>query len=215
MNKQIIKWVLIVAALILVLLLIRSCSETIKATFGKRPSDTTSVKEVIKWREGKDSIVYVPMPFEKIVYNDTGSIKYRTDSFETFEPLPADTAAILADYNAAYLYTDTRELKIGTQKYGSITIDDTVSRNRIVSRGFTTRLNIPEKTVTITVKEPPRTEWYFGINAAGYKGNMYGGASLLVKTKRDTQLEGGVLYGNDGTLLIQGGLKLKIRLKRR
>ena len=101
--------------------------------------------------------------------------RVRVDSFTVFEkgeiryvPVPADTAAILADYFARVYYSDTTQTK-----YGTVIIQDTVTQNRIAARRVITDFKIPEITKTSTPKHRPWSigpQVGYGINQKPYIG---------------------------------------------
>jgi hypothetical protein len=202
-------WIYLITAVILVLLLFRACKQGCKVMFGPKPNDTIRIERDTVYAPVKKDTVYVPQPYKKIQYVD----RWNSTTLEKFDTVinPVDTAAILADYNSTYLYSDTHSVK-----HGNVVISDTVTKNRIAGRGLKVDLTIPEVTNTITVREEPRGQLYLGLGGAGNKNMpLYGGASLLYKTKRGFMVEGGVLYGNNGTWIYQGGMKFLLSLKKR
>lgn len=198
-------YIVIIATLIIIILFIKSCAQTCPEVEVISKIDTTWVtveKDVPVYTPGVDR--YFPVAIEIV----------KTDSFVEFDHLPVDTQAILADYNATRLYEDTLR---DSAFAGSIVIVDSVSRNRITSRKPVYNISIPviTNTVTVTRKEEPRNEFYFGVTGVGNKQAVYTGATGLLKTKKDLMIEAGALYGSDNQLLYQGSLKILIRFRKR
>jgi hypothetical protein len=98
-------------------------------------------------------------------------------------PADVDTLAILKDYYTKYSYKDT----VQVSTYGEGIISDEVTQNRIVSREILWDLDIPIVKETITVKELPKNQLYFGggigIDKVDFINNAKAG--LLWKTKQD------------------------------
>ncbi len=120
---------LVIAVLIMLLLLQRSCSST------QVPEPKIITETVTRWDTLKvDSLVYVP--------------KWRTKIETIHDTIPADidTLDILKDYYAKYSYTDTLSL----DSLGSIVINDTISRNSILFRNVQPNILIPTITITNT-----------------------------------------------------------------
>ncbi len=139
---------LLIVVLVIIILIMRSCDGGSTPTV-KEP--TTITKVVVRYDTIKDVVVkYVPKWKEKIVTI--------TDTI----PLEIDTLAILKDYYAKYVYTDT--LKLDTIGYA--VINDTITRNTIFSRDITTQLVIP--TVTqINTKYIYKREFFGGVSLGG------------------------------------------------
>lgn len=144
------------------------------------------VRSVLK-NTGRDTVInydttkrsYIPVPFwvryDSIVYVNGKPI--RVTEYDTLwgQPetvlQPADTAAILKDYNATRVYSDTQRLK-----RGSLIIDDTLRRNQIAGRGVTitgTDTTIKE---TITLRPPKKFVGYFTLSGMGNTRQPFGGA---------------------------------------
>lgn len=118
-----------------------------------------------------------------------------------------DTAAILQDYFAKVYYRDS----VQTQ-YGSISVEDTISQNRIQARRWATNFTIPTITKTITQSVPQRNQLYAGFS--GLFGQTVIGAEInfTLKTKKDKQFEiGAGLLGLQPYARI--GTKFKLSFK--
>jgi hypothetical protein len=147
------------------------------------------------------------------VYNDTGRIisrvdthyipkpyrVWKTDTLETFFPVPYDSAncaELAAAYNSRIEYVDT----VYNGPAGKVTVTDTITGNMIVGRGVTAAIEkqIITKTVTITGTLPRRITGYYGLTAGGNKGNIFttGGVTFGIMDRK------GVYYGISGNLLL-------------
>jgi hypothetical protein len=75
-------------------------------------------------------------------------------------PLDVDTLAIIEDYFARYIYSDT--LKVDSLGFGYIT--DTVTENKIVERSVKWDYRIPSirETITTTIQLPPKRKRRIG-----------------------------------------------------
>jgi len=202
-----------IVLVIAIFLFLRQCGQGLGIlNGGKKIPDTISVKTIIKEVPVKGDTVYVP---EIVGVSNTIYVP-RTlhDTLTEFEVRvdPADTAAILARYFQKAYYKDVQ--KVGA--YGSVTIFDTVSENRIVSRRFVTDLKIPEKTTVVTLRDK-RTIGYLDIAGIGNPTNaIYGiSAGFSLKLKNDKQYGGGLMYSRDNVLYYYGKFSLPIRLKHR
>jgi hypothetical protein len=103
---------------------------------------------------------------------------------EVIIPAVIDTAALLKDYYSKVLYKDVLVLP---DSLGTVAVTDTISQNKILGRTF--NASVKQRTIkeTTIVKEPARTQVYYGLNA-GFNREDYVsaiGAGLMVKTKKD------------------------------
>jgi hypothetical protein len=103
---------------------------------------------------------------------------------EVLIPAVIDTAALLKDYYSKVLYKDVLVLP---DSLGTVAVTDTISQNRILGRTF--NASVKQRTIkeTTIVKEPAKTQVYYGLNA-GFNREDYVsaiGAGLMVKTKKD------------------------------
>jgi hypothetical protein len=164
-------WVIL--ALVILLFLQREC--------GGRCDDCPEIQtEVLTDTIPGDSVPYPvpsPIPDPEIVYQDTG----RIDSFY----LDVDTAAILKDYFASVIYTDT----INEDSSFFAVIHDTLSRNRLIGRSFFFQNLRPISitTITNTVEGPPKLKLFLGplLSYSNDTKNLGVGGSVLLMTKRD------------------------------
>jgi hypothetical protein len=119
---------------------------------------------------------------EKIVTQvKDGKTIYVEIPVQVFVPTEVDTMEVLKDYYSTRVYSDT----LRVEDLGYVTVVDTISQNKIVSRAF--QANLIQRTITeiITVKELPKFQIWTGLVATT---NMQMGASLGFTTKRRTHL---------------------------
>ena len=140
---------------------------------------------------------------------------------EVIIPTIIDTAALLKDYYSKVLYKDVLVLP---DSLGTVAVTDTISQNRILGRTF--NASVKQRTIkeTTIVKEPAKTQLYYGLNAGFNKEDYVSaiGAGLILKTKKDKiyNLNIGVnnttTDGINGTLspFIGFGTYWKIKLKK-
>ena len=99
-------------------------------------------------------------------------------------PAVIDTAALLKDYYSKVLYKDVLVLP---DSLGTVAVTDTISQNRILGRTF--NANVRERTIReeLIVKEPAKTQLYYGLNAGFNKEDYVSavGGGLILKTKKD------------------------------
>jgi len=157
---------LLIVVLVIIILLMRSCSGGDENTKISEPTTITKVE--IRYDTVQTVVEkYVPQWRDRIITI--------TDTI----PLKIDTLAILKDYYAKYVYTDT--LKLDTIGYA--VVNDTITRNTIFSRDVTTNILIPTITQTNTVYIN-KSEWYWGLNLTGRSSQInYLGGGLLYKSK--------------------------------
>lgn len=131
---------IIIAILLVIIILLLATKPAYKGATVMVTTDTLYKDTVIKkWYKG-DSIPY------KVI-----------DTF-IVEAQKVDTAEILKRYFETKAYSDT--LRINTDNY--VYVQDTISQNKIIGRGYTA--NISEKTILVTkiVTPKDRSALYFG-----------------------------------------------------
>jgi hypothetical protein len=114
-----------------------------------------------------DSLVYVP--------------KWNTKMITIHDTIPSDvdTLEVLKDYYAKYFYSDVIDL----DTLGNITINDTISKNKIVSRKILPFLTLPTTTITRDSLINKR-EFYYGVGLTGNRTQFnYMGGELLYRAK--------------------------------
>ncbi len=158
-------WLIIVALLVIVFLQ-RECShETPYRTETKTLFDT--IHDTVPY----PVIRYLP----KLIYKDTGSVKWRSQ--------PVDTPAILSAFFARNFYKDT----LLNDTNALIVVSDTISRNQIIYRSPLLRIypHIIRQTKYIKQKTSGRRKLFLGIGA-GRNLNRFGlSANMLYITKKE------------------------------
>jgi len=97
-------------------------------------------------------------------------------------PADVDTAAILAEFYAKNVFTDTFKIE-----YGKFVIRDTIQFNRVLGRSYYADLVVPVITNTQIVKERPKVQVFAGVGAGVYRYNISEvSAHLFLKTKKNT-----------------------------
>lgn len=100
-------------------------------------------------------------------------------------PSAVDTAAILLNFYAKNVFTDTFAIQ-----YGKFVIRDTVQFNKVLGRSYYADLLVPIITNTQIVKERPKVQVFAGLGTGVYNKNISEvSAHLFLKTKKNT------LYG--------------------
>jgi hypothetical protein len=175
-------------------------------------------KEIIKvngekYELLKHTIDTVKIPVDTIVYKP-GKTIYKDKPIYVEVPTNVDTTAILKDYFSINVYKDTLKLK---DNLGTITITDSISKNKIKGRLWDASINKEIVKETIIVKELPKNQVYIGglVGAGATNGVLnFVGPSILLKTKQDKLYNVAVGYGLDSNLYIQAGIHWKIKLKK-
>lgn len=152
----------------------------------KHTIDTVEVEKVkVVTKKGKDIV-------HEVIDVDTLVLK---------EMVNVDSAAILKDYLAKIVYKDTLVLDGGL---GTIALTDTITKNRILGRTWDAK--VKERTIKeeLIVKEPAKTQLYYGLNAGFNKEDYVSaiGAGVILKTKKDKIYQLGIGVNNrttDGT----------------
>jgi len=202
----------IIIILVVIIFLQRACSpdpipdiyDPTVVTISKKDYELLLHKKEIKWKTETFYVKGDPIPGETIY---------------TEVPQDIDTNAIIKDYFAKRPYSETVQIKPDTINYGTVTVTDTVHKNRLLGRRYDFNLTIPEVHELIVVKELPKRQLYIGgglnFDKVNLINSVYGG--MLLKTKKDH------IYGlNIGlstnletvTPYIGGSMYWKIRWKR-
>lgn len=201
-------WLVIIVGIIL---LFRACERGCQIFKGGK-SDTISVRVDTVFITIKGDTAYIPEIVG--VSNTVYQTRWRTDTITEYEIRidPVDTAAIVARCNQTVFYSDT--IPIGT--YGNLTVDDTISQNRIVGRGLKKGLKIPEVTKTITLREK-RMVGYLGLSAMGSQETPIHaiGLDFTLKLKSDYQIGAGVKFTKERMMYYEAQFKTPIRLRKR
>lgn len=197
------KWGIVLIIAILIFMFWRGCKNEGK---GIKTPDTISVKTDTIWLPSKADTFYTPAE-TKTEYVP----EYKTDTLEWTEYLPVDTANILKDYLATRYYRDSISVQ-----YGRVYISDTVSKNKIVSRGIKTSFNIPVVKETVTLQRQRKTVVYLGFEGIGnHESIVYGvGATFGLKLKNNKYYGIKVLMNKDGNPLYGVEFKIPIRFNK-
>ena len=204
--RKILQWVAFAFVAYLLFRTVKACNGL--PTIGNHGDTVKVVHDTVTIIERHDT-TYKPV-ITSITTNTVYKPIFITDTLYSIEVGEADTAAILARYFQKVFYSDTQKVT-----HGSIIINDTVTRNRIVSRRLQTNITVPEITNTITLRQPKRLVMYFGVNGIGSQATpLFGaGVDLSVKWRDDRMFTiGAILNRND--IFYQTGVKWPIRLKK-
>lgn len=211
-----------------VFLLLRNCSSS-----SNEPGEMVNIdgKEYELLKQTIDTIIverevkvpiYVPKYIEKVV----------TETVEI--PMNVDSLAIIKEYFSKYQIKDTLNLtydfpngltdSLGKKPnpslgYGIVT--DIISQNKIQSRDVEWYFKIPTIYNTTIVKEPAKTQLYYGFNLGGSKEDIFSNASggLILKSKKDRLYQLNVGVQNNPNIGMSpyfgGGMYWKINLNKK
>ena len=179
-----------IAVLIIVILLMRACDKQDPV----EPVIITKVETVFDTIT-KEVPVYKPKYVTKIEYiHDT-----------IIDSTPIDTASILKDYFATYVYQDNQELDSL-----NLTIIDSVSQNKIFARTIQYDLIYPTTTITKEIYLNQR-ELYWGIGMQGRTDQLnYVGGELLYRNRKKQAYGLGIGINQDLQPVVSGKLYWKI-----
>ena len=155
--KHLKDYALIVLTAFVAVFCYRSCSNIKDIQVVESVVHDTITQKVLttRWKQG-NAIPYV------IIATDTvhDSVRY----------LVHDTVQILTDYMRTYAYSDTINVDSNT-----FVINDTISQNKIQSRGFEAK--ITEKTILTTITKTPKAKNTLYL---GFRGDLSGSNGLVV-----------------------------------
>jgi len=165
--------------IVIIILLLKKCG-------GGSGKVIESVKIDTVYKEVKGDSVFIPVVREQYIPGKVPKALEKWDTLYIEGFTEVDTLAILRDYHSFNLYGSVIDIKDDSTKYGTVTIDDTVTRNKIVGRGTKFSLRIPEVTKTITISQR-RNQVYLGVGLWGNEKDFVGGyeVNLSLKTKQD------------------------------
>ena len=197
--------ILCLVGLILIMRMCQTSSTTVK------PGKIVKVNGK-KYEELKHTIDTQYITVTKIVYKPGKDIYHETIKYVNV-PLHVDTSAILYDYYLTYVYKDTLQLK---DSLGWVSVQDTISQNKIVGRVWKPNVNKIYVRESIIVKELPKNKVYFGGVMGFDKNNVvnFAGPSVIIKNKKDKIYTFGVGYSNSKAIALQGGIYWLIKLKK-
>lgn len=127
-------------------------------------------------------------------------------------PADVDTAEILKDYFAKYVYKDTLRLK---DSLGYIAIRDTIFKNRILDRFYDAKVNKIIVKETVFLDPVKRLELYLGGVIGFDKVDIinFAGPSAMLKDKKDRVYSIGIGYNNAKAISVQAGMYWKLKFK--
>jgi hypothetical protein len=130
----------VIAVLLVVVILFLITNPTYKSSVIVKTDTLYQQKTFTKYKKGSDIYSYI----------------IKTDS--VFIPVH-DTIKIISDYSRVYSYLDTIRLDTNNVVF----IQDTITQNRIIGRGFSA--NLSEKTIieTRTITPKPKNALYLGV----------------------------------------------------
>ena len=134
--------------------------------------------------------------------------KWRTKVVTEHDTIPQDidTMSILKDYYAKYHYTDTLTL----DTLGYLVLNDTISKNSVLSRSFISDISIPTTTITKEIYLNKR-EFYWGMGVNGGTSQLdYVGGEFMFKNKQRNMYGIGVGVNQDLQPTISGRMYWKI-----
>jgi hypothetical protein len=121
-----------------------------------------------------------------------------------------DTIRIISDYNRIYAYSDTIKKDSNT-----FVIDDTISQNRIISRGFTAKLT--EKTIYVKEYYAQKAKFglYYGIRGdfSQYNGLEVLSPGLMLNAKNKALIGLNVNINKNYNISYSGSIYFKIGKK--
>ena len=192
---------LIIIGLIIVIFLLRECRGESK---GIPVEPVTIVKIETKYDTIVETVeTYIPEYRTKVKWKT----KTVHDTVEVHDTIPIDTTSILEDYFATYAYTDTL-------KKDSVTfvINDTISQNRILSRGINYSLVYPT-TIISTEREVNKRELYIGFGLGGDKQQLsYVGSELMLRNKKERIYGVGLGINNNFEPIVTFKMSWKIKM---
>ena len=174
----------------------------VKPTYIKTPLDLSKYKKVQTIHDTLYAKVYINR------YRKGDSIPYKV--IDTLYTHISDTIRIVADYNQVKAYSDT------IKKDSNIfVIDDTISQNRIISRGF--KADITQKTIVVRefYASKPTNTLYWGIRGS-YRplvGLEVLSPSLMLSVKNKALIGFSVDISKNYNIGYSGGIYFKISKK--
>lgn len=148
-----------------------------------------ATQKVIKIDGKKYEVIVTKTDTKYIKKTETRYVKgsdiYHDTTIYVDVPANVDTSAILLDYYAKNVFTDTFNIQ-----YGKFIIRDTVQFNKVLGRSYYADLLVPVVTNTQIVKERQKVQVFAGLGTGIYNKNISEvSAHLFIKTRKNT------LYG--------------------
>ena len=192
---------LIIIGLIIVIFLLRECR-------GEKTPLPAEPVTIVKIETKYDTIVEtVPTYIPKYKTRVKWKTKTVHDTVEIHDTIPVDTASVLEEYFATYAYTDTL-------KKDSVTfiINDTISQNKILSRGIKYNLVYPT-TIIQTEREVNERELYVGFGLGGDRQQIsYAGSELILRTKKEKLYGVGIGINNSFQPILTFKMNWKVKM---
>jgi hypothetical protein len=183
----------IIIILLVLIILIQRCKSGNNTPVNINIHDTTtSIKYVYVKDSGHSKPIYIKGGRDTILEN-------------TIEYVPSEEYSDLLeqfnDLKIALLSKNIYKDEIPIDTFGNIKITDTIQRNMVVGRGWTTDIKVPEKTITITnnIYPKPKRQLYIG------------GGIFLSQNEPVRQINIGLLLKNkkDQIYSVSAGIDLK------
>jgi len=183
----------IIIIFLVLIILIQRCKSGNNTSLNINTHDTTtSIKYVYVKDSGHSKPIYIKGGRDTILEN-------------TIEYVPSeDYSDLLVQFNdlkIALLSKNIYKDEIPIDTFGNIKITDTIQRNMVVGRGWTTDIKVPEKTITITnnIYPKPKRQLYVG------------GGIFLSQNEPVRQINIGLLLKNkkDQIYSVSAGIDLK------
>ena len=183
----------IIIILLVLIILIQRCKNGNNTPVNINTHDTTtSIKYVYVKDSGHSKPIYIKGGRDTILEN-------------TIEYVPSEEYSDLLeqfnDLKIALLSKNIYKDEIPIDTFGNIKITDTIQRNMVVGRGWTTDIKVPEKTITITnnIYPKPKRQLYVG------------GGIFLSQNEPVRQINVGLLLKNkkDQIYSVSAGIDLK------
>lgn len=134
--------------------------------------------------------------------------KWRTRVVTKHDTIPQDidTMSILKNYYSKFHYVDTLTL----DTLGYLVLNDTISKNSIMSRSFVSDISIPTTTITKEIYLKKR-EFYWGMGLNGDASQLnYLGGEFMYKNKQRNMFGVGVGVNQDLQPVLSGRMYWKI-----
>ena len=197
---------LIIAALVIVILLQRTCTP-------KNPE----TKEIIKIDGKKYEVIKrvtdtLKIPVIHNVYKKGEDIYHEIPVYvDVIVPSNIDTGLILKKFYATHVYKDTLQLK---DSLGFIAVTDSISKNKLVSRSWNAKVNKTTINNTIYLKELSNQFYLGGSLGMQRPGQFLLGGNAILKTKADKVFGLGVGVNSQLQPYFQGSMLWKISFKK-
>lgn len=183
----------IIIIFLVLIILIQRCKSGNNTPLNINTHDTTtSIKYIYVKDSGHSKPIYIKGGRDTILEN-------------TIEYVPSEEYSDLLeqfnDLKIALLSKNIYKDEIPIDTFGNIKITDTIQKNMVVGRGWTTDIKVPEKTITITnnIYPKPKRQLYIG------------GGIFLSKNEPVRQINIGLLLKNkkDQIYSVSAGIDLK------